>query len=190
MQVPQIRIHSQFAKIGMNQQFASLNIQQPKADVTIKQPAAKMGIKSPLGELTIDQSQAFAEANLMTTWRLIEKQAARGQQAATEGTARRASQGDELMKIENQNDPIIHQAHENGSRQQKSISLKYIPSPLSVNINYVPADVQLDVQTEAPIIQASPNKPVIDFEPSVIDIYMKQDASLDIDFVNHFQATV
>src|SRR5690625_7522248 len=74
MQVPQIRIHSQFAKIGMNQQFASLNIQQPKADVTIKQPAAKMGIKSPLGELTIDQSQAFAEANLRSEERRVGKE--------------------------------------------------------------------------------------------------------------------
>lgn len=190
VQVPQIRIQSQLAQIGMSQTFASLDIQQPQADVMIKQPSANMSLKAPSGELLIDQSQAWEEANLIATWRSIEKHASKGLQAAAEGTSRRANQGDQLMKIEHPSNPIIDQAQENGFSKQKSISLQYIPSPFAVKVDYIPANVQVDVHTEDPIIEATPRRPVVDFEPSVIDIYMKQNASLDIEFTNIYSTTV
>ncbi|HLS20572.1 MAG TPA: DUF6470 family protein [Bacillota bacterium] len=190
MRVPQIRMQSQFAKIGMEQQFASLNIQQPKADLKIEQHHAKMSIEAPKGELIIDQSQAWEEANLMSTPRLIEKQGAEGLQAVAEGAARRAEQGDELMKIEQSNNPIYNQALENGFQQQKTLSLKYMPSPFSVKIDYIPADVHIEFIAQAPTIEAVPNKPIIDFEPSVLNIYMEQYESLDIDYENLFSITV
>lgn len=190
VRVPQIRMQSQFAKIGMEQQFASLNIQQPKADLTIEQHHAKMAIEAPQGELIIDQSQAWEEVNLMSTPRLIEKQGAEGLQAAAEGAARRAEQGDELMKIEQTNHPTYSQALENGFRQQKSLSLKYIPSPFAVKIDYIPAEVHIEFITQAPTIVAVQNRPIIDFEPSVLNIYMEQYESLEIDYENLFSTTV
>src|SRR5690625_774014 len=116
MQVPQIRMESQLARIGMHQQFASLSIEQPKADVNIEQHQAKMNISAPLGQLSIDQTQAWEEAHLMSTPRLIEKQSQEAMQAVAEGTARRAEQGSQLMKIEHKEDRIVQQAMENGFR--------------------------------------------------------------------------
>src|SRR5690625_3396033 len=190
MKVPQIRMESQLARIGMQQQFASLKIEQPKADINVEQQAAKLEISAPLGQLIIDQSQAWEETHLMSTPRLIEKQGQEAIQIAAEGTARRAEQGTQLMKIEQDIDLIVQHAQENGFRQQKTLSLKYMPSPFSVKIDYIPADVDLEVTTESPTINTKPNKPIISYEQGILDIYMEQYESLDIDYVNLFSTTV
>lgn len=190
MKVPQIRIQSQFAQIGMEQQLSKIYIQQPKADLSIEQHHAKMVMETKKGELVIDQTQAWEEANLMSTIRLIKKQATEGLQAVTEGTARRAEQGTELMKIEQNHDAIYKQSLENGFKQQKTVSLKYIPSSFSVKIDYIPTEVHIDFITERPTIEATPNRPIIDFERGYINIYMEQYESLDIDVVNLFSTTV
>lgn len=190
MQFPQIRMQSGFARIGMKQQFASLNIEQPKADLVMEQHQAKMEISAPTGQLNIDQTQAWEEAHLMSTPRLIEKQGQEAIQRAAEGTARRAEQGSQLMSIEQDVDMVVQQAMENGFYQQKDLSLTYIPSPFSVKIDYIPAEVDIEVTTQSPTIDITPNKPIINFEQSVLDIYIEQYESLEIDYVNLFSTTV
>jgi len=187
---PQIRMTSQMAQIGMKQTFSKQKLHQPEADLTIEQPKADVRIQAPLGTLTIDQTEAFTDANLLSAGDLIDKKAREGLQLAASGTARRAREGSELMRIENEGKPIIMQAQRNGYRQKKDLTIDFIPSPFSVQIDYEPKDVQIDVNVNHPTITAHPRAPEHEVERGKVDIYMRQYENLHIDVDHQFTAFV
>src|SRR5690625_3380477 len=122
--------------------------------------------------------------NLMSTRRLNEIHAAEGMRAASEGTGRRAEQGAELIKIENNVNVIAEQAVQNQSPKMKTLSLTYIPSPFAVKLHYERGDIQIGVQENKPIIESQINKPEIIAHRGSVNISMEQYAELHIDFDN------
>lgn len=186
MEMPQIRMQSQFARISMISTPSRQEIRQPKADLSIEQPHAEISMKTTPPKLTIDQTQAWEDMNLKSAPRSIEEYAHEGKQGASEGTARRASQGTELMKIENKGNPIKTQAYQNGYKPERSLGIEFIPSAFAVKINYQPSELEINVNVNKPIIQSRINKPEINFIPGKVDISMAQYEDLDIDFVNLF----
>src|SRR5699024_9268563 len=97
---------SQMAQIGMKQTFSKQKLHQPEADLTIEQPKADVRIQAPLGTLATDQTGASNGAVLLSAGELIDKKAREGVQLAASGTARRAREGSELMRIEIEGKPI------------------------------------------------------------------------------------
>lgn len=190
MKFPQIHMTSQMAQIGIQQTFPKQKLRQHKADLTIEQPKADVRIQAPLGTLTIDQTEAFTDANLLSARELIEKKAREGMQKVASGTARRAREGSELMRIENEGKPLIMQAQRNGYKQKKDLTIDFIPSPFSVHIDYEPKDVQIDVNVNRPMIIARPRAPEHEVERGKVDIYMRQYENLHIDVDHQFTAFV
>lgn len=186
MQLPQIRLESQMARINMTTQPAGQEIQQPRAGLSIQQPRADVTMRTIPSKLTIDQTQAWEDMNLKSAKRSIEEFAQEGKQAALEGTGRRASQGTELMKIENKGNPLISQSFQNAHEPPRSLGIKFIPSFQAVKINYQPSEVQIDVQPNKPRIDVQVNKPIVNYIPGSVDISMAQYQDLKIDFVNLF----
>lgn len=184
MQVPQIRMESQMARIQMEQRHGQIEIQQRKADMSIEQPKADLSIQTTKGKLTIDQTQAWEDMNLMSTLRHIEKFAEEGRQGIAEGTARRAEQGTELMRIENESNPIYTQAITNGGYKERLIGFKYVPSVFAVKIDYEPGTTEIDVQVNKPVIDVTVRKPELTFHRGGVDISMAQYNELHIDYVN------
>lgn len=190
MQLPQIRMQSQMAHISIHQSSGKQEIRQPKASLSIQQPQSDLKMKTTPSKLDIDQSKAWEDMNLMHVFKLIKKFADEGTQGVHEGTARRVQQGDALMEIENQGNPIASQAVQNGFDQMKQLGIKFIPSMFAVKINYQPAEVNIDVTRNKPIIKADANKPEIEFNQGTVDVGMKNYQSLEIDFENLFSKTV
>ena len=188
MQFPQIRMESKMAKIGMEQTNSYLEIEQPKADLSIEQPKAELSIETTKGKLTIDQTQAWEETNLMSTLRLIEKLVEEAKKAALQGTARRAEQGAQLIDIHKNINVIAEQAIENGAKPIAQLSIKYIPSPFAVKINYEPGEVRIDVKENKPIIDVQVRKPEVTFHRGGVRIYMEQYNELKIEVENLFSA--
>ncbi|WP_404454302.1 DUF6470 family protein [Virgibacillus necropolis] len=186
MQLPQIRMQSQMAHINIQQTSGKQRIRQPEASLSIQQPKAEMTISTTPSKLDINQTQAWEDMNIMHISKRIEKFANEGIQAANEGTARRVRQGDALMRIENKGNPIVGQAIQNAFDGMKKIGIKFIPSMSAVKINYQPAEVNINVNINKPIIKAEPHKPQIQFIPGSVDVSMQNYQSLEIDFVNLF----
>ncbi|RKQ35576.1 DUF6470 family protein [Oceanobacillus halophilus] len=184
MEFPQIRMQSQLAKIQMNQSDAKLEIKQPKADLSIQQPPAEVSIQTVPGKLQMDQTKAWEDMNLKHIFRLNTEFAQEGIKKAQEGTARRAREGTEIMRIENGGSPIPRQAVSHAFSKMKSIGIQFIPSHFSVQTNYQPADVQINIKTNEPIIEATTNKPIIHYSPGSLQTSLMQKAELDIEFVN------
>lgn len=183
-------MESQLAQIQLTKRNARQTIEQPKADLSIQQPRAEIKMRTTPSKLTIDQTKAFEDMNLMNISKRIQRFAQEGRNGALQGMERRAQQGKELMKIENEGDPLVSQAVTNGHDSMKSLGIKFIPSTFAVKTNYQPAEVNIDVKTNNPIVEAKKNEPIVQYEPGSIETSIKQHANLEINFVNLFSETV
>ncbi|WP_449537806.1 DUF6470 family protein [Ferdinandcohnia sp. Marseille-Q9671] len=184
MKLAQIRLESQYAKIGIQTTKPIQEIQQPQAELTIEQPKAEMAIETTPGKLTIDQTEAWADMDLKHVSRRIAEAADKGYQDSLEGIARRAQEGSELMRIENGGSPITQIAKRNSEGPEPQFNIGWIPSHFSVKTNYVPAKVDIQVKTNKPVINSSVNKPIHDYTPGKVDVGLEQRQSLKIDFTN------
>ncbi len=182
--MPQIQIESVTGQIGIRTLPAKQSIEQPKAVVDIQQPQAEMHLERTPAKLTIDQTKAWEDMNLKSLPRVMEEFAQEGRSKAMEGTARRAEEGDELMRIENGGNPMPVIAKRNSERPEASFNIGFIPSPFSVKFNYEPAILEIQWTRREPIIQMQPQKPIINYEPGKADIFMEREPALKIDFIN------
>lgn len=187
MQLPQIRMESQMAQIQIQQTSARQKIRQPEADISIRQPYADVSMETKPSKLTIDQSQAWEEMGLMPILKRIEKYANDGRQGAMDGIARRAKQGEELMQIENEGDPIVSQAMTNAYDQQRALGITFIPSNFAVKIYYEPSDVHVNVNANKPVINNQPQKPEHIYIPGDVTTRIGQYQDLQID-VSHLSS--
>lgn len=182
MHIPQIRLESTNAQISIKTNLAVNNISQPMADLTIEQPKADLQINTTPSKLTIDQTEARSDIDLKSIARRTEEFAQQGKSGLLEGIARRAQQGEELMKIENPGNPVASQAKTNSQKEMKEFGLAFIPSYGSVKINYEPSKVEINVKANKPNINVQVNKPIYDYQPGNVDISLQRRNDLKIDF--------
>jgi len=184
MRLPQIRIDQQFARIGISMEDAKVQMTQPEADLSIKQPPADINIETRPGKLSIDQSQAFHDLGQYPVKEAVRLEAEEGKKLVAEGTRRRRREGDQLMRIENGGDPIKQQAKTRMPRKYRPFNIGVIPSYNSVKINYEPADVNVDIQANKPVIQSQANPVQRQVTPANFDVYLDQQNYIDISFEN------
>ena len=182
--IPQIRMESNFIRLGLNIQKPVQEIQQPKAIQTIQQPKAKLEIETTPGKLTIDQTKAREDVDLKSARRRIEEAAQSGYQDWLNGLERRASQGRELMEIENGGNPLAYQAKLNSEGPEKQFNIGWVPSHFSVKINYEPAKLYIEAQPQKPRIDVEIQKPIHNYTPGKVTTEILEKNSLKIDFVD------
>jgi hypothetical protein len=184
MQLPQIRLESQQAKIQMHTIPPKQSIEQPPAQLDLQQPRAELTIERTPGKLTIDQTKAWEDMDLKHIFRRIEEFAQKGYEDWLKGLERMAQDGDELMRIENGGNPLAEQTKRNGESPIYDFNIGFVPSHFSVKTNYEPAKLNIQWKVNKPINNTKPQKPIIEYEPGKVEIAMKQYANLKVDFVN------
>ncbi|MGF2617931.1 hypothetical protein FZC84_12880 [Rossellomorea vietnamensis] len=182
MNFPQIRLQSSPASISIQTTPGRMEIQQPPAELYIQQPKAILDIETITGKLTIDQTEAWADMNIKSVFRMAEENAQEGKQAALEATGSAAQDGDELMRIENGGGTIASQAQRNGESPQYEFNIGWIPRHGSVKIQYAPATVNINARPQEVINNTRIQKPIIEHVSSQVDVSLKQHGTLDIDF--------
>lgn len=190
MNLPQIRMESVFIQLGLQIDKPIQSIEQPKATQTIEQPKANMDFRTTPGKLTIDQTEARADMDLKSIRQRIKEFAENGYQDFLEGMARRREQGDELMKIEKKGNPLIEQAVINGNKREKQFNIGWIPSHFSVKIHYEPAKVETKIEPQKPIIETKINRPIHEYKPGKVNMFIERWNSLKIDFVNVYNEKI
>ena len=184
MRLPQIRTETTQAKIAIETRHAQQSIQQPGAELDLQQPQAELFIERIPSKLTIDQTAAWESMDLKTVRKRIEEAAANGQSAVLEGIARRAQEGNELMKIENKGNPIAAHAKKNSERPENNFNIGFIHPHLSVKVDYEPGKVNIDWKVNKVINETTTNAPIIGYEAGKVDTSLQQRNALDIDFIN------
>jgi hypothetical protein len=182
MNIPQIRMESTFAKIGIETSQGNMEIEQPPAEMSIEQPKAEMIIDRRPPRLTIDQTKAFEDVQLKSVFRMTEDAAQEGYQQAMQTISNISQEGDELMMIEYGFSALPAQAQRNSETPKAEINIGWIPSHNSVRINYDPGETNIRWNTRPVNIDVGPNKPIINYNPGKTNIYLQQKNSLNIDF--------
>ncbi|WP_409302834.1 DUF6470 family protein [Peribacillus sp. SCS-155] len=186
MQLPQIRLQSNFIKTGLDIQQATQQIEQPQAKQSIQQPQALIEIRTSPSKLTIDQTKAREDIDLKSIAKRIEEFAQNGYQDWLKGMERRALQGREMMEIENKGNPIAIQTKENSEKPMVPFNIGWIPSYNSVKLAYEPAKVDIRITPQKPIIEVEIRKPVHEYTPGHTKVEVLEKNTLDIDFINLF----
>lgn len=181
MDFPRIQIDQTFGKIGLHHRPARILIEQRPAKLEIRQPKAKLLLRTTGGKLDIDQSQAFAEANLKHVFQLTAEYAALGRKAVLEGIARRAREGDRLMQIEKGGHPIADLARKGAYPPAKQLQIGWMPhSPFSVRFHYEPVRVDIFAFPREPQVNVQTYQPHIKYVPGKIRGWMRQWPTLEI----------
>ncbi|WP_340081722.1 DUF6470 family protein [Terribacillus sp. FSL K6-0262] len=184
MQMPQVKLQSQQAKISLHTTDAAVNIQQPRAEQTIHQPKAEITMHTTPSKLTIDQTQAWNDMDLKSVFKRTEDFAELGRKSLLEGISRRVQEGKEMMEIEKGGDPIVAQAKRIAERNLKEFAIGWIPSHFAVKIDYQPSELEIDVKVNRPLIRNTPQHPRFDYQPGQVDTGIAQYQSLKVDFEN------
>ena len=182
--VPQLRIQQTSVQIGLNIRQPVQEIKQQQADMTIKQPEADMNFNKRPSRLTIDQTKALADVGIKSVGMVVREAAQKGHGIWSQGLSRVARDGDEMMRIEHGGDPMPRQAKRNGEPPAKEFNVDWIPSHFSVDIDYDPGDLDIQVKVNKPIIDVKPNKPIHNYTPGSTDVFISQEPTIDIRFVN------
>jgi hypothetical protein len=183
MQIPQIRMQSTPAVLGIETSSNRLEIKQPQAQMELHQPQGEIEMKRIPSKLTIDQTEAWADMNLKSAIRRNKEAAAEGYQAWIQYLAKTAQEGSELMRIENGGGAIAAQAKRNGQLPKHEFGLGFIPSPFSVKFNYQPGDVQITPHTYDVVSNIKAQKPIINYQPGSVSYHLQQKNSLKFDIL-------
>lgn len=161
------------------------SIEQPGPDLDLQQPPAELHINRTPSVLSIDQTEARADVDLKSIRRRIEEFAQNGYQEWLNGIARRAQEGNELMRLENGGNPIASIAKQNSKLFPiYDFNIGYVPKTGSVKIDFQPTKLDIQWDIKKPINNTKARKPIIDYQPGTVDIRLKQYQDLQIDFAN------
>ena len=157
-------------------------IQQPRAILTQEQPAAILEISSTRPQLSIDTTEARAEIDLKSVRRRIEENAQFGQQTVLEGIGRRASEGRQLMNIENGGGNVFGQlAKQNAPHQYASLGLRFVGNKSGVQLSFQPGSVDTNITPQKPITNVQMNKPIHTYTPGKVTGQMNPYPDIQID---------
>jgi hypothetical protein len=182
MQLPQIRLQSTFARLGLNIEKPVQEIQQPNADMSSHQQPAEMEIEHTPSKLEMDSYEARADLDLKSVRRRIEDAAQDGYQAVLDGMARMSQQGDEMMNVQNNKDAIADIAHENSTQPVYDFNVVFLPRPGSFKISYDPGSLKINWTIHKPEIEVKPQKPIVNYTPGKVSSYIDTWNSLKIDY--------
>ncbi|MCR2822361.1 DUF6470 family protein [Lederbergia panacisoli] len=183
MQIPQIRMQSQFAKIAIDTTPARQSIQQPEPELNMEQPKADLKIIQNPGRLTIDQTQAWEELGLKGIKSFARENTQRAYKEASEAISGIVTEGNEMLNIQSGTNAYAEQARQRTNPPPADFNIKWIPSPFSVKVHYQRGKVDVDVQPRNVVINAQTKKPIISYQPGDVRVSLQQKNSLHIDFV-------
>lgn len=181
MNLPYLDLSSMFAQIGLKFQRPPMTIRQPSADMEINQSHSDvLKITNELGELTIDQSEAFASVGAIPPLRLANQFYARALSHSYEVIAKYREEGDRLMKIEDGGNPIAEIAKEDSKLFDHEFRYALAPKPFSVKMHYEPGEFHVEVKQDRIEFKVQKNDPIIRIPKWQVQTYVRQKNQLTI----------
>ena len=178
----QVQIEQSFAKIGLEHSDSKVQVESAKADFQLEKPPIRLDINSESADLDIDYTAALADLGIYNPFDFGDKMAQDGLNASMQGIAEYAREGDELARIENEGDPIVAQAAR-GMRKFDIEGVELAPKrPADVSV--APGEIEINIETDNVRTYAQPNPVRVDANRARIDTYLRQEAELEINFVD------
>ncbi|MGM0370400.1 MAG: DUF6470 family protein [Bacillota bacterium] len=167
----------------------NLNIKPPKMSLETNS-AADFKMNHQPGSIKVNTKDVKVEINTRQAraalgekfYKIYSKEIAqKGQQAALQGIARYAQQGDQLAKIENGGQPLIRQAKSNSKDVPKEIGLKWKPGP---EIKTAPGQFEVESTSTKTNIDTKSYVPQGELDWGQIDKYVDPESKFEIQAVD------
>ncbi|MFB4165214.1 DUF6470 family protein [Alteribacillus sp. JSM 102045] len=184
MNMPIVEITTTKAELGMKTSRPPLEIRQPPADIEINQHFNDtVEISTKAAKVNIDQSEAFADADLIPPLQQGDQFAAKAKRTAMEYVAKKAQEGEQLKAVEKNGGggkAIAAIAKENGKLIEKQVELGFTPeSAFKVKFDAEPGDISFQVERAEADINVQKNDPEINIPRWEIQHYLKQKPSIE-----------
>ncbi|PIC79856.1 hypothetical protein CSV75_07705 [Sporosarcina sp. P18a] len=181
MNIPQLQIQTTPAKIDLQVTKPVQEIQQPKATLSIEQPAAILEMSTTRPQLSLDTTENRADLDLKSVFRRTAENAQYGMQKVQEGAARRAQEGQQLMKIEN-GSTIADIVKQNTEKPMAELQVKFVGDRTKIKMSFSEGSLDINVTPQKPKIDAQINKPIHHYTPGKVSVEMQQYGSIEIDW--------
>ncbi|HBK85200.1 MAG TPA: hypothetical protein DDZ53_04110 [Firmicutes bacterium] len=178
---PLLSIQTTPALLGLNINPGSMRLKQRQADLVLEQPQAVMRVQGPSGQLVIDNTTVHQELGIGSPLVSARQQAVVSVRVAQQGTARRAREGDRMMRQSQVIGTIAKETNYASAHVETNVGLLPRSGP---EIAYVgEPNPRIDVVPQAPRLRAKPQGPLIDIGPTVVKAYLQQKGSVEIEYV-------
>ena len=181
MNIPQLQIQTTPARLGLQIDKPIQQIEQPKAEQQIEQPAAILEISTTKPELSLDTTENRADLDLKSIIRRNYENAQNGMISALEGAGRRASEGQQLMKIEN-GASIADIAKQSTDRPQTELGIRFVGDRTKLQMSFTQGALNINATPQKSIHNVQINKPIHNYTQGKVTGVMEQYNSIDIDW--------
>ncbi|OAI88879.1 hypothetical protein AYO36_01675 [Exiguobacterium sp. KKBO11] len=181
MNLPHLEIRQTAARIGMNITRPQIEQKQTPASLSIEQPRGELSIETVAARLEIDSTQAWIEMGRVPALESVRQYATYGRQKGQEAVAKRSSEGDQLMRIEQGGGTVARIAKANDTPPAEVTTLGFIPRSLDrVKTTYTPAEVRLSYTANRPKIDVETHRPELTVKEGQVDIYLQEQNQLNM----------
>jgi len=181
-----VRIHQQYAQIGMNTKIPAISLHSTLPQVVLQTQPAQLQMSSPRPRIHIDQRQCFADANSRTPAVLKDYLVSLAKSATLEAIAQISEEGDALADFKNTTVASLSVSNSVHTHEFNAQAIPQQPPEISfdsypVEIDYQPATIDLQLQRGLVDAQLDWGK---------VDIYMLQKNYVQFDYVGKIVSSV
>lgn len=170
-------------RLGLQIDKPVQTIAQRKASIVQEQPAAILEMSTTRSQLSIDTTEARADLDLKSIFKRSEEYAQLGKQGVMEGIARRAEEGQQLLRIENGGNMIKELAIKNGTPPPDSIGIRFVGDRSKVKMSFQPGTLSIEAIPQKPRFDVTVQAPVHHYQPGKVTGYMEEWPSIQIDVI-------
>lgn len=180
----QLQINQTWAQIGIKSTPGTLQVQNPgyTLDMSVTQPQIR--VEATLPQITIDQSQCFAEAGRKGLTAFSADMVSYAKSAMLGSIARIAEQGNEMAALPNAVNVIAEQGYSNAYDQfEKEFGMVTIPTSRP-KIGLKEGTVDIQVTPGEVVNNTTLQKTSLQYTKGAVEVYLKQRPSIDVRFVD------
>ncbi|MEZ7170407.1 DUF6470 family protein [Sporosarcina sp. OR05] len=182
MNIPQLQIQTTRGKLGLQIDKPVQEIEQPKATQQIEQPAAILEMSTTRPQLSIDTTENRADLDLKSAIRRGDENAQYGVQQLMEGIARRAQEGQQLVRIEDGGNVLADLSKQITEIDPAPIGIRFVGNRLKVKTNITAGSLTINATPQKPTHDVQVNKPIHTYTPGKVSGHAKQYPSIQIDW--------
>ncbi|WP_047153544.1 DUF6470 family protein [Aneurinibacillus tyrosinisolvens] len=183
MNLPRVELQQSWMKMDWDIQEPSYTFEPAHSQVNIEQKPAEMFINRTPSQLTIDQTQCWADMDLKPISRRIAEAAADGERSVLKYIERVGAEGEQLGAIENRGNVVTSIARSKKLFPDYQFAYRNIPGNFSLRIGFTPSELNMDWQLNGTQIDVQSTPSHHDYERGKISYYIKQKNQLQVNIV-------
>lgn len=181
MNIPQLQIQTTRGVLGLQITKPVQEIEQPKATISQQQPAAILEMSTTRPQLSIDTTENRADIDMKSVFRRSAENAQFGKQSLMNGIARRAQEGQQLVRIEDGGNALVAIAKQNSTPPPAELGIRFVGDRSKIKMSISPGTTNINATPQKPIYDVQVNKPIHHYTQGKVTGQMEQWADIQID---------